>query len=169
MSTMNEIKDFIITREFAATRDLVWKAWTEKEHLSKWMSPAGFDMTFKKFTFKAGGENHYCQKTPDGNEMWGKWTFQEIDPPKKLVIIQSFSDKDGNVTRHPMSPTWPLQTLSTSTFEEKNGKTIMNLKWTPYEASAESIATFNSATEGMNQGWAGTFAKLEEYLAEIQK
>lgn len=55
-------KDFVITREFAAPRDLVWKVWTEQTHLEKWGSPQGFTMTCKKFEFKVGGENHYCQK-----------------------------------------------------------------------------------------------------------
>jgi uncharacterized protein YndB with AHSA1/START domain len=70
-----------------------------------------------------GGRFHYCMKTPDGHAMWGRWTFLEILPPEKLVVVVSFSDAKGGVTRHPMSATWPLETLSTTTFTERAGKT----------------------------------------------
>jgi uncharacterized protein YndB with AHSA1/START domain len=68
-----------------------------------------------------------------------------------------------------MAPTWPKQTLSTTTFEEANGKTTLTLRWEPYEATQEEIATFNAGRAGMDQGWAGTFAQLDAYLAAKQK
>lgn len=164
-----EKKDFVITREFNAPRDLVWKCWTQREHIEKWGAPQGFSMTAKVFDFKVGGENFYCQKSADGHEMWGKQTYIEINPPVKLVYTQSFADENGNLISHPMSPTWPIKMLTTVILEEKNNKTTLTLTWTPYEANDEGIATFNGAMEGMNQGWAGSFAKFEEYLMEIQK
>jgi uncharacterized protein YndB with AHSA1/START domain len=169
MENTSEKKDFIITREFNAPRDLVWKTWTEKEHLEKWGSPEGFTMSFKKFEFKISGENHYCQKTSDGNEMWGRQKYLEIQPTHKLVYLQSFADEKGNISAHPMSPTWPLQMLTTISLEEKNNKTFITLTWTPFESNEEGIATFNAGMDGMNKGWDGYFAKFEEYLAEIQK
>ena len=68
-----------------------------------------------------------------------------------------------------MSATWPLQMRTTIELEEKNNKTLLTLTWTPYESNDEGIATFNGAMDGMSQGWAGSFAKFDEYLAEIQK
>jgi len=41
---------------------------------------------------------------------WGKWTFHEFVAPEKLVLISSLSDAAGGITRHQMSPTWPLET-----------------------------------------------------------
>ena len=169
MANKEELKDFKITREFNAPQDLVWKAWTEQAHLEKWGSPQGFTMTCKKFEFKVGGENHYCQRTLDGNEMWGKQKYLEIHPTHKLVYLQSFADAEGNIISHPMSATWPLTMKTTITLEEKSGKTLLTLIWTPYEANDENITTFNGAMDGMSKGWAGSFAKFEEYLAELQK
>ena len=164
MSTKTEIKDFIITREFAAPRDLVWKCWTEKEHLCKWMSPVGFDMVFTNFNFKVGGDNLFSQRSLDGIEMWAKWEFIEIEINKKLIILISITDKKGKLAPHAMVATWPQRTLSTTTFEEKNGKTIVNLKWTPFQANEESLATFNGSIEGMKQAWGATFTKLDKYI-----
>ncbi len=162
------MKEFVIKRELSAPRDLVWQVWTQPEHLSKWMAPAGSRMEVHTYDFRVGGENHYCQHSANGGQVWGKAVFKEIEPPEKIVIIQSFSDPEGNIVRHPMSPTWPERVLSTTTFAEAGSKTLLTLVWVPYNADEESIATFNGATDGMNQGWAGTFAMLDAYLAEIQ-
>lgn len=169
MSAKNEIKDFIIIREFAAPRNLVWKCWSEKSHIEKSGSTQGSTLTFKKFDFRVGGEGHYCQKMADGNEIWGKQKYIEINPVDKLVYLQSFADADGNLISHPMSVTWPLKMLTTITLEEKNKHTFLKLIWTPYESNDDNIATFNGAMEGMTQGWEGLFAALDEYLTEIQK
>lgn len=98
----------------------------------------------------------------------GKTKYLEIHPTHKLVYLQSFADENGNLISHPMSATWPLQMLTTISLEEKENKTVLTLIWTPYEASDENIATFNGAMDGMSKGWAGSFAKFDEYLAEIQ-
>jgi len=172
MTTVNKTAElsgheFIITRQFNAPRELVWKAWTEREHLMKWFGPKGVTIPAAKMDFRPDGIFHYCMKTPDGKEMWGKWIFREIVPPKKLVLINSFSDADGGITRHPLSPTWPQEMLSTTTFEEVDGKTKLTIQWVPFNATEEEIKTFDSARGGMTQGWTGTFEQLEQYLQTI--
>jgi len=98
--------------------------------------------------------------------MWAKFVYREIAAPERLVWVHSFSDEAGGLTRHPMSPTWPLEMLSTVTFtEEPGGKTKVNLRWSPLNATAEEQATFNAAHDSMNGGWAGTFERLDAYLA----
>jgi uncharacterized protein YndB with AHSA1/START domain len=157
---------FIITREFAAPRDLVWKAWTEPERLQEWFGPKGFAVTTAKLELCAGGIFHSCLRSPDGMEMWGKWFFQDVRPPELLVWVHSFSDKHGGITRHPFSPAWPLELLTTTTFVERGGKTVVTLKWTPVNATGEEIKTYNNAHPGMTHGWGGTFEQLAEYLAK---
>ncbi len=51
-------------------------------------------------------------------QLWGKFVYREIVEPEKIILVNSFSDKDGGLTRHPMSPSWPLQLLSTTTFDQ---------------------------------------------------
>ncbi len=162
-------KDFILTRVFNAPRVLVWKAWTDPEHLKKWFGPKGFTMPGCSMDLRPGGVFHYGLRSPQGHEMWGKWTFKEINPPEKLVLVSSFSDAQGGITRHPMSATWPLETLSTTTFTEEAGKTTLTLRWSAYHATEAEQTTFDSAHAGMTQGWGGTMAQLEAYLAEAQK
>src|SRR3954467_11653889 len=147
-----ESKDFVISRVFDAPRDLVWKAWTEGDRLKEWFGPKGVTIPVCKMDLRAGGLCHYAMRMPNGQEMWGKWSFREVVAPERLVLVNSFSDANAGVTRHPMSPTWPLETLSATTFEDQGGKTRLTINWSPYNASDEERATFDSSHAGMTQG-----------------
>jgi uncharacterized protein YndB with AHSA1/START domain len=80
--------------------------------------------------------------------------------------VHSFSDDKGGLTRHPLSVSWPLELLTTVTFEEApGGKTKLTLTWAPINATEEERKTFAAAHEGMQGGWTGTFEQLADYLA----
>jgi uncharacterized protein YndB with AHSA1/START domain len=84
-----------------------------------------------------------------------------------MVFINSFSDEAGGITRHPMAPTWPLEMLSTFTFEEApGGKTKLTIRWSPHNATDEERKTFDAGHDSMRQGWGGTLEKLTAYLAK---
>jgi len=159
---------FIISRTVNAPRALVWKTYTEAAHLQRWFGPKGFPMTQCKMDLRVGGIFHYCLRSPDGSEMWGKWTFREIAAPEKLVVVTSFSDPQGGVTRHPFAPDWPLETLGETSFEERDGKTVITVHWTALNATPAERAMFDASHDGMNQGWSGTMEQLEEYLASLK-
>ncbi len=157
---------FTIAREFNAPRDVVWKAWTEQEQFKQWFGPKGCTMTTANMDFRVGGVFHYCMVLPQGMEMWGIFNYREIVPPEKIVWVNSFSDKDGGITRHPFSKApWPLKMLGEVTFAEMGGKTTVTVKSAPFEATDEETQTFIAANGGMTQGWTGTFQQLAEYLA----
>lgn len=161
-------KHFVISRVFDAPRDIVWKAHTEAKHLKHWWGPKGFTVTHAQVDLRPGGLFHYCLQMPDGSEMWGKWVFREIVPPEKLVVIASFSDKDGGTTHHPMSPTWPLEMLSAMTLTEEGNRTRVTIDWIPQNASEIERKTFAEGHDSMRQGFTGTFDQLAAYLAKIQ-
>ena len=123
---------FVITRVFDAPRELVWQVWTDPKHLTNWWGPKGLTMTACKVDLRPGGLFHYGMKTRrTAAEMWGKFVYRQIDSPKKLVLVVSFSDAQGGTTRHPMSATWPLEVLNTMTLAEEHGKTHMTLHGVP--------------------------------------
>jgi uncharacterized protein YndB with AHSA1/START domain len=163
----DSLKPFVLTRTFDAPRALVWEVFTKAEHLKHWMGPSG-SLSHATVDLKPGGTFHYGMALPDGKVMWGKWTFREIVPQEKLVVVVSFSDADKGVTRHPMSADWPLETLSTTTFTESGGKTTIRLEWRAINASEKERDTFDAAHDSMTQGWGGTMAALDTYLAKIQ-
>lgn len=85
----------------------------------------------------------------------------------RLVFINSFSDAEGGVTRHPLSPTWPLEVLSTVTFAEHDGKTTVTLKGIPVNATELEIKTFEDGYPSMQQGFGRTLDKLAAYLERL--
>ena len=157
---------FVTSRVFDAPRDRVWQAWTEAERLKQWFAPKGFATTHCKLDLRPGGIYHYCLRTPDGKDMWGKWTIREVAKPKKLVFVDSFSDEKGGITRHPMSPDWPREMLSTVEFEEQGPKTRVTVSWEPINAGDAELKTFEEGRDSMTQGWGGTLDYLVEYLAK---
>jgi uncharacterized protein YndB with AHSA1/START domain len=163
-----EGEPFVISRVLAAPRDLVWKVFTEPEHMKQWWGPKGFTVIASNMDLRPGGTYHYGMKAPDGSPIWGKFIFREIAPPERMVFISSFSDEAGGITRHPMAPKWPLQMLSTFTFEDVgDGKTRFTVSWRAYNATDEEMEIFNSSHPSMQQGWSGTMENLEAYLAKL--
>lgn len=160
--------EFVISRLFDASRDRVWKAWTDRDQLMQWFGPAGCTITVARLDLRPGGLFHYCMRMPDGQEMWGKFTYREIVPPERIVLVNSFSDSSGGLTRHPYSPTWPREMLSTTVLEEQGGKTMLTLRWQPLNPTEEERQTFDSSHDSMKMGWTGTFDQLAAYLANSQ-
>ena len=163
--------DFVISRVFDAPRDLMWRCFTEVEHLKQWWGPKGVKIVKANVDLRVGGSFHYAMQPPSGDVMWGKMAYREITPQDRIVFINSFSDEAGGVTRHPMAPGWPLQMLSTFTFEDMpGGKTKFTVRWSPYEATPEEQAIFGSdqSRVSMTNGWTGTLDQLDAYLVKTK-
>ena len=156
---------FVLTRVFDAPLDLVWKAWTEPERLRQWWGPKGFKVTTCKLDLRPGGLFHYCLQAPDGQEMWGRFAFREIEPRRRLVWVNSFSDPSGGVARHVHHMEWPLELLTVLTFLECDGKTSVTIDWTPHNATSKEVETFVAGMSSMQYGWTGTLDQLSAYLA----
>jgi uncharacterized protein YndB with AHSA1/START domain len=161
--------DFIVTRVLDAPRDLVWKAFTESDRLTQWWGPRGFTTQSAAVDLRPGGVLQYGMRSPDGQDMWGKWTFREIAAPVRIVTTVSFADERGNVVRHPLSPTWPLEVLSTMTLSERAGRTTVTIASRPHAATDSERRTFDAGREGMRQGFDGTLDRLAAYLAKTME
>jgi uncharacterized protein YndB with AHSA1/START domain len=166
---MLETEAFSISRDLKAPRPLVYEVQTDARHLANWLSPEGFKTVHADMDFRVGGRYHYGLEGPGGMQMWGLQRFREIVPNEKLVLIQSFSDKDGGLKRHPMSPDWPMEMLATTTFEDIGpGMTRITISWRPYNSDDAGIRAFDAGRASMTGGFAGVFKKLEDYLAQLQ-
>jgi len=166
-----QTSDFIISREFDAPRATLWACVTEPERMRQWWGPKGCKVVAANMDLRPGGSYHYGLEMPDGKTMWGKFVFREIVTPERLIFINFFSDEKGGVTRHPMAPTWPLEMLSTFTFDDLGpNKSRFTVRWTPNKATDEEREVFNSDAMriSMTQGWSGTMDQLETYIASLK-
>jgi uncharacterized protein YndB with AHSA1/START domain len=94
----------------------------------------------------------------------GKYLSADIRPGG-----ESFYEMSGNVSRHPMAPTWPETMKTTVSFcEEGANQTRVTIQWEVYGAATpEEHSTFNGAKAGMTMGWTGSFDKLDQYLKTV--
>ncbi|HEY0968650.1 MAG TPA: SRPBCC domain-containing protein [Opitutaceae bacterium] len=156
---------FRLTRTFHAPRDLVWRAWTERDHLMRWFGPKGITIPVCSLDLRRGGVFHYCMRLPDGGEMWGRWVFREITPPERIVWVNSFSNPQGGLARPPFDEAWPTEMLCVATLSEQGNRTTVTLESTAINATPEETKVFDRNHESMRQGWTGTFDQLETHLA----
>jgi len=153
---------------FDAPRERLWEVLTQAEHLKEWWSPTGFTMIAANIDLRPGGVFHCGLRAVDGYKMWGKFVYREIVPPERLVFVNSFSNAAGGVSRHPIVPTWPMETLITVTFEDEGGgKSKLNVRWAAHNATEVEQKTFNASHVGMKATWTGTLDRLAAYVAKV--
>lgn len=79
-------REIVTTRVFDFPRALVWRAWTEPDHLARWWGPNGFTNTFHAFDLRPGGDWRFVMHGPDGTDYKNHSIFLEIAPPERLVF-----------------------------------------------------------------------------------
>ncbi|MCM3690833.1 SRPBCC domain-containing protein [Neobacillus niacini] len=157
-----------ITHTFNAPRELVFKAFTESDHLKNWWGPKGWTFEVFKSEFRPGGVFHYSQKPDDGNKMWVKFVYSDMITPEKIVYTSFFSDEEGTEVRAPFNVNWPMEILNTITFNENEGKTTLTMILVPVSPTQEEINTFEDSKEMVQEGHSGTLEQLDEYLLKIK-
>jgi uncharacterized protein YndB with AHSA1/START domain len=162
-------RDFTFTRTFDAPRERVWRAWTDAASLAQWWGPKGAAIRVISLDLRPGGVFHYAMAFRPGHDMYGRFVYREIDPPARLVFVNSFSDPAGGITRAPfpqLNNLWPLEVLNVVTFTEAGGRTTISLRGSPINATEEERKVFAANAASMRQGFGGTFDQLAAFLAK---
>ena len=140
-----------IVRVLDAPRSLVFKAWTDPAHVTRWMGPRGFTASHYQQDQRPGGAWRVClRRDEDGRELWQGGVLRELVPPERLAFTFAWDQDDG----HPGH-----ETLVTVTFAEEQGRTRMTFRQAVF-ASVES-------RDGHRGGWGSAFDRLEEVLAQL--
>lgn len=158
--------DFVISRVFEAPRERVWQALTETERLKDWWPPKTFTMIHASIDLRPGGFFHCGMSSVEGYKMWAKFTYRDVVPLERLVFFSAFSNQAGELKRHPIVPTWPMQTLTAIALEEEAGNTKLTISWSPHEPTEIERQTFNASHIGLKATWNAAFDQLAAYLAK---
>ena len=105
-------REIATTRVFDAPRNLVWRAWSEPEHLRNWWGPKGFTDTIHEFDFRPGGVWRHTMHGPDGTDHRNEAVFVDIVRPERIVMDHT---------------NWPRFRL-TVTFEEIGNRTKITFR-----------------------------------------
>ena len=141
-------RELKVTRLINAPRELVWKVWTEPEHIKHWWGPDGFTNTISKMDVRPGGEWEFVMHGPDGTDYKNKHIYKEVVKPERLVLM------------HVTGPKFQL----TATFSEQGNKTLVTMHGLFESAEQlEQVIKEFGADEGMKQN----VERLEKYLGNL--
>jgi len=158
--------EFVIQRELNANAETLWKMFTTPDLMAKWYGPKEVRTGHCDLNFKRGGHYHFSMIAADQSESWGKVYYVDIVKNTRLIYINTFSNAKGEITRHPMVPIMPAELLTIINFiPVSDGKTNIEIKWNPINASIEEVNFFNQTHESFKMGWSGSLDRLEELLS----
>ena len=143
-------REVVVTRTFDAPARLVFEAWTKPELFEQWWVPRSMGMTLRscELDVRTGGEYRLVFGDDPANPMAFFGKYLDVVPNQRIVWTNEESGADGSVT--------------TVTFEEKNGKTTLVLsELYPTKEALDAAGT--GAQEAMNE----TFRQLDELLASL--
>lgn len=151
----NNIKELTLTRILDASRELVWKAWTDESMLAKWWGPEGFTTPIAEFDARPGGAINVVMEDSAGYIKKGSrypmtGMYKELVEPERIVF-----ESNAIVNDMPI-----LENLVTVTFEEQDGKTKMTLHVVVTKATPEA----EGPLAGMEMGWSQSLDKLAELV-----
>ena len=146
-------QEIIITREFDAPRELVFKAFTDPKLYAQWLGPRELAMTLEKFEPRNGGTWRYIHKDKDGNQYAFHGVYHEVTAPERIIDtfeFEGFQEK-GHVS------------LETAIFESlPNDRTKLTT-----HAVYQSVADRDGQLQaGMERGINDSFDRLDELLAK---
>jgi len=154
MVTTPSDREILMTREFDAPRHLVFDAFTKPELVRRWLlGPDGWSMPICEIDLRVGGRYRYVWRNDkNGKEMATGGVFREIVAPERLVNTEKFED-----------PWYPGESVVTTTFEERSGRTTVRqtMLMETREARDGVLKT------GMETGVERSYQRLEEQLAEL--
>ncbi len=159
---MSDVPEFVLDRDFAAPRELVWRTWTEPALLQRWYGP-GVETVIHGFELAPEGAWLNEMKMDSGSN-FQKMVFKEIVAPEKLVWHHFSTDADWNVIA---MPGWPRTLLTTVTFTAMDAATRVRLTQTPLDATDEELAGFLKMKDGMAGGWGKGYEIIDSLLSEL--
>jgi uncharacterized protein YndB with AHSA1/START domain len=149
-------QELIITREFDAPRELVFRAFTEPDLYVQWIGPRRLTTRLETFEPRNGGSWRYIQTDQDGNAFAFHGVNHEVLPPKRL--IGTFEFEGLPETGHVL--------LQKASFKELPGKRT--------KLTAQSVFLSVEDRDGMMQadmeeGVTDSYDRLDELLEKLQK
>ncbi|WP_422772768.1 SRPBCC family protein [Plantactinospora sp. WMMC1484] len=154
-------REITISRVIDAPRELVFEAFTEVRHLSRWWGPDGFTTTTRSFEFRVGGEWDFVMHGPDGTD-YSEWiTWTEIVPPERIALLHGESRDDPNAFESTLTFT-PDDAAPTVGPEGAATRIVMRTVFPSRQLRDDAVEKYH-AIEGGQQ----TLRNLATYVGEI--
>ncbi len=143
-------RELVVTRIIDAPRGLVFKAWTQPEHIARWWGPQGYTTIHCDMDIRVGGAYRFGMRSPEGKEHWKRGVFRDIVEPERVVFSFAWEDTRGEPGH---------ELLTTVTFEAVGEKTRLTLRQGVFET--------REGRDGHVSGWTSCFERFAEYVTNI--
>ncbi len=140
-----------ISREFAAPRDVLFRAHTDPELLAQWLGPRAMTMIVDHFEVRDGGRWRYLHRMEDGTEFGFHGVFHGTPSADGIVQTFEFEGAPGNVS------------LDRLTLEERDGRTTVRIHSTYETVQARDAMVAAGMEQGLDEG----HARLDTLLAGL--
>ena len=147
-------KRFLIKRNFQASQDLVWRAWTESELLDQWWAPKPWRAETKSMDFRTGGFWLYAMKGPDNEIHWARVDYKSIEKLKNFQAADYFCDENGNKNDELPNMNWDNQFSKTA----DGTRVVVNIS---FKSEADIRAILDM---GFKEGFEMALGNLDELL-----
>jgi uncharacterized protein YndB with AHSA1/START domain len=141
-------RELVVTRTFDAPARIVFEAWTQPELFKQWWAVKSMGMSLRSCELDVRTGGGYRLVFNNGMAFFGKYI--EVTPPSRLVWTNEEGGEGGPIT--------------TVTFEEKGGKTLLVMhELYPSKEALDAAGT--GAAEGMGE----LFGQLDELLVTLER
>jgi uncharacterized protein YndB with AHSA1/START domain len=145
--------EILITREFDAPRDLVFKAMTDPALIPQWWGPRAYTTRVDTMDVRPGGKWRFINGLPGGEEVGFRGEYREIVPPERIVQTFEWEGLPGHIS------------VETAVFTEKDGRTLLTNR-TLFASKEDRDGMIQS---GMEKGLRETHDRFAELLADLKK
>ncbi|MEX2249357.1 MAG: SRPBCC family protein [Parvibaculum sp.] len=152
--------DLVLERVVDVSPNLVWRAWTEPEHLKKWFTPRPWETVDCRIDLRPGGEFYTAMRSPEGETMeGGSGCYLEIEKERKLVWTSALGPgyRPSVARVHDLFFTaWILM--------KPQGK---GTKYTAIAKHPDEASAKRHAEMGFQDGWGAALDQLVAYMKTV--
>jgi len=149
--------DLVLERTVDVSPALVWKAWTEPEHLMKWWTPVPWKTIECEIDLRPGGLFRTVMLSPEGEKVPNFGCYLEVVPQRKLVWTDAL-EVDFRPTRHPALLSFRF--TGTILLEPAGSGT----KYTAIAMHGTEANRASHEEMGFHDGWGTVLTQLVEHM-----
>ena len=143
----------IFHRVIRAAPELVFRMYTEPEHLRRWWGPRHLDLVVCEIDIRVGGRYRFVHRAPDGQEFGFFGEYRVIEPPHRLVQTFVYAGTPDN------------EAVETFTFEPVAAGTLIACR----TAHSSIPARDAHVASGMEDGLTDSYQRLADLAAWLQR
>jgi uncharacterized protein YndB with AHSA1/START domain len=155
--TIDPKLDLVLERTVDVAPELVWKAWTEPEHLKQWFTPAPWSTVDADVDLRPGGRFFTVMRSPEGEDFPNTGCYLAVDAPRRLVWTSALGPGFRPL---PTGANVPFHFTCVLTFEPDGSGT----RYTAHVMHSDEDGRAQHEAMGFHDGWGQALDQLVEHM-----